>query len=51
MVSAVVAAPDDPAVQAMVIAVYKARILDPASNTMEMLAYLDHMASVRRAMR
>lgn len=41
------AAPDDPEVQQLVIDVYRARILDPESNTQEMLAYLDAMTAAR----
>jgi hypothetical protein len=40
--------PDDPAVQAMVIEVYKSRILDAESNTLEVLAYLDPVIAARR---
>jgi hypothetical protein len=39
--------PDDPAVQQVVIDAYRARILDPASNTQEMLVYLDQMGAAR----
>ncbi len=42
------AAPDDPAVQELVLDVYEARIVDPASNTQEMLAYIDAMTAARR---
>ena len=38
---------DDPAVQQVVIDAYRARILDPASNTQEMLVYLDQMGAAR----
>ncbi len=41
------ARPNDAAVQALVFDVYKTRILDPASNTMEMLTYLDQMTAAR----
>jgi alkyl sulfatase BDS1-like metallo-beta-lactamase superfamily hydrolase len=41
------ARPDDPEVQALVIEVYRARIMDPASNTQEILAYLDQMTAAR----
>ncbi len=41
------AAPGDAAVQQLVIDVYRQRILDPASNTQEILAYLDQMALAR----
>ncbi|MGI9317349.1 MAG: alkyl sulfatase dimerization domain-containing protein, partial [bacterium] len=40
-------APENPDVQQLVIDVYKDRILDPASNTQEILAYLDLMAEAR----
>ena len=39
--------PHDPAVQQVVIDAYRARILDPASNTQEMLVYLDQMGAAR----
>ena len=39
--------PNDPDVQQIVIDVYRARILDPASNTQEMLVYLDQMGAAR----
>ena len=42
------AAPDDPAVQALVIDVYKARIVDGESNVQEMLAYIDAITSARQ---
>ena len=38
---------DHPEVPQLVIDVYRARILDPASNTQEMTVYLDHMAAAR----
>ena len=41
------AAPDEPAVQQLVIDVYKARILDERSNTQEMLAYIDAITAAR----
>ena len=41
------AQPDHPEVPQLVIDVYRARILDPASNTQEMTVYLDHMAAAR----
>ncbi len=41
------AAPGEAAVQQLVIDVYRARILDPRSNTQEMLAYLDAMTAAR----
>ncbi len=40
--------PENPAVQALVIEVYKQRIEDPESNTMEMLAYLELMTEARQ---
>ena len=42
------ASPDEPAVQQLVLDVYKARILDPRSNTQEMLTYLDAMTAARQ---
>ncbi len=39
--------PHDPAVQQVVIDAYRARILDPVSNTQEMLVYLDQMGAAR----
>ncbi|MEH6592053.1 MAG: MBL fold metallo-hydrolase [Halioglobus sp.] len=41
------ARPNDAQVQKLVIDVYGARIMDPASNNMEMLAYLDQMTAAR----
>ena len=41
------ARPDDPSVHRAVMDVYRARILDPETNTMEMLTYLDQMAAAR----
>ncbi len=41
--------PTDPGAQQLVIDVYRERILDPASNTQEMLAYLDAMTAARQA--
>jgi len=41
------ARPNDPEVQTLVFDVYKTRILDPSSNTMEMLTYLDQMTEAR----
>ena len=41
------ARPDDPKVHSLVFDVYKTRILDPSSNTMEMLTYLDQMTAAR----
>ena len=40
--------PENPAVQQLVIDAFKARILDPESNTQEMLAYLDRMTEARQ---
>ena len=40
-------APENAEVQQLLIDVYSARILDPASNTQEILAYLDVMAGAR----
>jgi alkyl sulfatase BDS1-like metallo-beta-lactamase superfamily hydrolase len=40
--------PEDPGVQQLVIDAFKARILDPESNTQEMLAYLDRMTEARQ---
>ncbi|MAZ87125.1 MAG: MBL fold metallo-hydrolase [Cellvibrionaceae bacterium] len=40
--------PQNPAVQALVIEVYKQRIEDERSNTMEMLAYLELMTEARQ---
>jgi alkyl sulfatase BDS1-like metallo-beta-lactamase superfamily hydrolase len=45
------ARPDDPDVQQLVFDVYKARILDPDTNTMEMLTYLDQMTAARERSR
>jgi alkyl sulfatase BDS1-like metallo-beta-lactamase superfamily hydrolase len=45
------ARPDDPQVQQLVFDVYKARIMDPDTNTMEMLTYLDQMAAARERSR
>ena len=41
------ARPNDPQVQQLVFDVYGARILDPDTNTMEMLTYLDQMTAAR----
>lgn len=41
------AEPEHPQVQQLVIDVYRERILDPSSNTQEILAYLDQMAQAR----
>jgi alkyl sulfatase BDS1-like metallo-beta-lactamase superfamily hydrolase len=46
---AFLADPTRPEAQQLVIDVYKRRILDPDSNTMEMLVYLDTMAAARQA--
>jgi alkyl sulfatase BDS1-like metallo-beta-lactamase superfamily hydrolase len=45
------ARPDDPKVQQLVFDVYKARIMDPDTNTMEMLTYLDQMTAARQRSR
>jgi alkyl sulfatase BDS1-like metallo-beta-lactamase superfamily hydrolase len=45
---AFLAEPEHPGVQALVIETYRRRILDPASNTMEMLTYIDQMTAARR---
>jgi glyoxylase-like metal-dependent hydrolase (beta-lactamase superfamily II) len=39
--------PSSPLAQQLIIDVYKQRILDPASNTQEILAYVDHMTEAR----
>ena len=44
---AFIARPEDPRVQELVLDVYRARILDPASNTQEILAYVDQMTAAR----
>jgi alkyl sulfatase BDS1-like metallo-beta-lactamase superfamily hydrolase len=44
---AFLAQPDHPDVQALVIETYGLRILDPESNTMEMLTYIDQMTAAR----
>ena len=44
---AYLAYPGDPTAQALAYDVYRARILDPASNTQEIVAYLDVMTDVR----
>ena len=41
------AAPENPAVQQLVLTAYRARILDEDSNTQEMLAYIDAMTAAR----
>lgn len=45
---AFLAEPNNPQVQQLVLDVYKARILDPATNTQEMLTYIDQMALARQ---
>ena len=45
------ARPDDAEVQQLVFDVYKTRILDPNTNTMEMLTYLDQMTAARERAR
>ncbi|MEH6583137.1 MAG: MBL fold metallo-hydrolase [Halioglobus sp.] len=45
------ARPDDSEVQQLVFDVYRARIMDPDSNTMEMLTYLDQMTAARERSR
>jgi alkyl sulfatase BDS1-like metallo-beta-lactamase superfamily hydrolase len=40
--------PENPQVQQLVLDAYKARILDPESNTQEMLAFLDRMTEARQ---
>ncbi|MEE3330558.1 MAG: alkyl sulfatase dimerization domain-containing protein [Myxococcota bacterium] len=44
---AFLAAPENPDVQQLVIDVYRARVLDPRSNTMEMLNYVKVMTEAR----
>jgi alkyl sulfatase BDS1-like metallo-beta-lactamase superfamily hydrolase len=44
---AFLADPEDPVAQALVLDVYEARILDPATPTQERLAYLDAMVAAR----
>ncbi|MBW2289376.1 MAG: MBL fold metallo-hydrolase [Deltaproteobacteria bacterium] len=46
---AFLADPQHSAAQQLVLDVYEQRILDPTSNTMEMLVYLDAMAAARQA--
>jgi alkyl sulfatase BDS1-like metallo-beta-lactamase superfamily hydrolase len=46
---AFLADPTDPLAQTLVLEIYKRRILDPESNTMEMLTYVDAMAAARQA--
>jgi alkyl sulfatase BDS1-like metallo-beta-lactamase superfamily hydrolase len=43
------AEPENPMVLALVMEVYRARILDPASNVQEILAYIDAMTAARSA--
>ncbi len=45
------ARPDDAEVQQLVFDVYKTRILDPDTNNMEMLTYLDQMTAARERSR
>jgi alkyl sulfatase BDS1-like metallo-beta-lactamase superfamily hydrolase len=45
------ARPDDPDIQQLVFDVYKTRILDPDTNNMEMLTYLDQMTAARERTR
>ncbi|MEH6588045.1 MAG: MBL fold metallo-hydrolase [Halioglobus sp.] len=45
------ARPDNVEVQQLVFDVYKSRILDPETNTMEMLTYLDQMTAARERAR
>ncbi len=45
------ARPDNAEVQQLVFDVYKSRILDPDTNTMEMLTYLDQMTAARERAR
>ncbi|MEP4148862.1 MAG: MBL fold metallo-hydrolase [Halioglobus sp.] len=45
------ARPDDTEVQQLVFDVYKTRILDPSTNTMELLTYLDQMTAARERAR
>ena len=44
---AFVARPDDPRVQQLALDVYRQRILDPDTNTQEILAYIDQMTAAR----
>ena len=39
--------PDHPDVQQLVVDAYTARVMDPASNTQEILVYLDQAAAAR----
>lgn len=45
------ARPDNADVQQLIFDVYKARIIDPDTNTMEMLTYLDQMTAARERAR
>ena len=45
--NAYLAYPDDPRAQQLATDVYRARILDPSSNTMEIVAYLDVLTEIR----
>ena len=45
------ARPDDAQVQQLVFDVYRTRIMDPDTNTMEMLTYLDQMTAARERAR
>jgi glyoxylase-like metal-dependent hydrolase (beta-lactamase superfamily II) len=45
------AAPDDASVQQLVLDAYLARIVDPRSNTQEILAYIDAMSAARSRLR
>lgn len=45
------ARPDNKAVQQLVFDVYRTRIMDPSTNTMEMLTYLDQMTAARERAR
>ena len=45
------ARPDDPDIQQLVFDVYRTRILDPDTNNMEMLTYLDQMTAARERTR
>jgi hypothetical protein len=39
--------PQNPIGQQLVLDIYRERILDPRSNTQEILAYIDHMIEAR----
>jgi hypothetical protein len=45
------ARPDNAEVQQLVFDVYKSRILDPDTNTMELLTYLDQMTAAKERAR